>query len=186
MGAQGRRQSAETTQWDPLPAIGKSLARFAAGKVVGFLAGLLLLPIVVAATRATNGSLHLVFGLCVVSMFMALAQAAGALFAARGKSAVGPLALTFKYWFVLPLLALWPLLGLAGIADDDKQPMLTGVAIGVTLILTLWLAWGLIARRRPHLKYHPARLKGLHWYLRLTMNVGGLIGGLAAIGIVNR
>jgi hypothetical protein len=177
---------AETRQWDPLPAIGKSLGRFAAGKLAGFLASLFLLPIVVAASRATNGSIHLVLGLCVFSVFMALAQSAGALFASRGKSAVTPLALTFKYWFVLPLLALWPLLSAAGIADGDKQPMLTGVAIGLAVILTLWLGWAVIARRQPSLKYHPGRLKGLRWYVRLTMNAGGLIGGLAAIGLVNR
>jgi hypothetical protein len=116
---------------------------------------------------------------------MAFAQSAGAVFASRGTSAAAPLALTVKYWFVLPLLALWPLLSVAGIADGDKQPMLTGAAIGVVAVLMLWLGWALIARRRPGLKYHPGRLKGQRWYLRLTMNAGGLIGGLLAIGIVH-
>jgi hypothetical protein len=173
-------------QWNPLPTIGKFLARFAAGKLAGFLAGLVLLPIVLTATRATNGWIHLVLGLCVCSVFMALAQSAGALLASRGKSAVAPLALTAKLWFVIPFLALWPVLSAAGISDDDKQPMLTGVAAGLVVVILLWAGWGLIARRRPGLKYDPGQLKGWQWYLRLTMNAGGLIGGLAAIGIVNR
>lgn len=112
-------------------------------------------------------------------------QSAGALFASRGSSAVVPLALTVKFWALLPMLLLWPLLSVAGISNDDKQPMLTGVAIGVIVVLALWLGWALIARRRLSLKYHPGRLKGRQWYLRLTMNAGGLIGGLTAIGIVN-
>ena len=176
----------ETQQWNPLPAIGRFLARFAVRKLVGFVVGLVLLPIMVAATRATNGWIHLVLGLGVFSVFMALAQSAGALLASRGKSAVAPLALTSKFWFVIPLLALWPVLSAAGISDEDKQPMLTGVAAGVVVVMVLWIGWGLIARRRPGLKYHPGRLKGWQWYLRLTTNAGGLIGGLAAIGIVNR
>ena len=126
------------------------------------------------------------FGLCVISLFMALAQSAGALFASRGTSALVPLALTAKFWFLLPLIALWPLLSVAGVGDDDKQPMLTGAMIGVLVILALWVGWALIARRQPRLKYQPGRLVGRRWYLRLTMNAGGLIGGLAAIGIVNR
>jgi hypothetical protein len=127
-----------------------------------------------------------VLGLCVVSVFMALAQSAGALFASRGKSAVTPLALTIKFWFLIPLLTLWPLLSLAGISDDDKQPMLTGAAIGLVVVLALWLGWAQIARRRPSLKYQPGHLIGWPWYLRLTMNAGGLIGGLVAIGIIDR
>jgi hypothetical protein len=99
---------------------------------------------------------------------------------------VAPLALTSKFWFVIPLLALWPVLSAAGISDEDKQPMLTGVAAGVVVVMVVWIGWGLIARRWPGLKYHPGRLKGWQWYLRLTTNAGGLIGGLAAIGIVNR
>jgi hypothetical protein len=178
--------SAETGSWDPLPAIGRFLARFTAGKLVGLLAGLLLLPIVVSAARATHGWPHLALGLCVCSAFMAVAQAAGAVFASRRGPAVAPLALTLKYWFVLPLLGLWPLLSVAGIADDDKQPMLTGVAIGVGVVLALWLSWALIGNRWPGWKYRPHVLRGWQWYLRLTMNAGGLIGGLAAIGIINR
>jgi hypothetical protein len=175
----------ETRRWDPLPAIGKFLARFLAGKVASILAGLLLLPIVVAAARATHGWVHLVLGLCVFSGFMALMQTAGAYVASRGRSAAAPLAMTFKYWFVVPLFALWPLLSAAGIADRDKQPMLTGVAIGVVLVLTLWVGWALIGNRWPGLKYHPGVLRGGQWYLRLTLNAGGLIGGLAAIGITH-
>ena len=177
--------SAQTQDWNPLPAIGKFLARFVAGKLVGFVAGLLLLPIVVAAARATNGWIHLVLGLCVFSLVMALGQAAGALLASRGKSAVVPLALTSKFWLVIPLLGLWPLLSVAGVSDDDKQPLLSGAAAGLVTVLVLWLGWGLIARRWPGLKYQPGRLKGWQWYLRLSMNAGGLIGALAVIGIVN-
>jgi hypothetical protein len=173
-------------RWDPLPAIGRSVARFTAGRVAGFLGGLVVLPVVVAAARATHGWVHLVLGLGVCSAFMALAQSAGALLASRGTSAAAPLALTVKYWFVLPLFALWPLLGLAGIADDDKQPLLSGAAVGVVVVLALWVIWALIANRRPGLRYHPGGLKGRRWYLRVTMNAGGLIGGLAAIGLINR
>jgi hypothetical protein len=176
----------EARRWDPLPAIGKFVARFTAGKVAGFLGSLVVLPIVVAAARATHGWVHLFLGLGVCSAFMALAQSAGALVASRGTSAAAPLALTFKYWFVLPLFALWPLLGLAGIADDDRQPMLSGVAVGVVVVLALWVIWALIANRRPGLEYHPGGLKGRRWYLRVTMNAGGLIGGLAAIGVIKR
>jgi hypothetical protein len=172
-------------QWDPLPAIGRSAVRFTAGKLAGFLAGLVVLPVVVAATRATRGWEHLLLGLGVCCVFMALAQSAGAVLASRGTSAVAPLALTVKFWFVVPLLALWPVLGVAGIADADKQPMLTGVAAGVVSVLALWVAWALIARRWPGMKYHPGGLRGRRWYLRLTMNAGGLIGGLAAIGLVH-
>jgi hypothetical protein len=176
----------EAQQWNPLPAITKLLARFAVRKLVGSLAALLLLPIVVAAARATNGWIHLVLGLCVFSVVMALSQSAGALLASRGKSAVVPLALTSKFWLVIPFLALWPLLSVAGISDHDKQPMLTGVAVGLATVMALWTGWGVIARRWPGLKYHPGRLLGWQWYLRLTMNAGGLIGGLVAIGILNR
>lgn len=171
--------------WNPLPAIVKFLARFAAGRLVGVLATLLLLPIVVAAARATNGWIHLVLGLCVFAVVMALGQSAGALLASRGKSAVVPLLLTSKFWLLMPFLALWPLLSVAGISDDDKLPMLSGVAVGLAAVMVVWPGWGLVGRRWPGLKYHPGRLLGWQWYLRLTMNVGGLIGGLAAIGIVN-
>lgn len=175
-----------TQQWDPLPSIGRFIARFAAGRLVGFLAGLFLLPILVAAARATNGWPHLVLGLCVFSVFMGLSQSAGALLASRGRAAVAPLALTAKFWLVLPFLALWPLLSAAGISDDDKQPMLTGVAAGLAVVVVAWTGWFLVAHRMHALTYHPGRLKGWQWYLRLTMHAGGLLGGLAAIGIANR
>ena len=73
----------------------------------------------------------------------------------------------------------------AGIADDDKQPMLTGVAAGAATVMALWVGWALVARWRPGLRYHPGHLVGWQWYSRLTMNVGGLLGGLVAIGIVH-
>jgi hypothetical protein len=176
----------DTPEWDPLPAIGKSAVKFVAGKVAGLLASLLLLPVGVAAARATGGWVHLLLGLGVFCLLMALAQAGGALLAARGWSAAGPLVLIAKVWVIIAIVAIWPLLSLAGVSDQDKQPMLSGVAAGAAFVLVLWLGWGLAGRLRPGLKYDPAYLRGWQWYLRLSMNLGGLVGGLAAIGIVHR
>jgi hypothetical protein len=177
--------SAETQQWNPLPAIGKFLAKVVVRKVVSAVAGVLLLPIVISAARATNGRIHLVLGLLVVSIFMAIAQSVGALLVVRGERAIAPLALTAKYWLFLPIFALWPLLSLAGISDDNKWSMVLGVLIGIMFAIAVWTGWGLIGRRHPSLKYQPGRLKGWRWYLRLSMNFAGLIGGLAGIGVMN-
>ncbi|MER6496102.1 hypothetical protein [Streptomyces griseorubiginosus] len=175
----------ETQQWNPLPAIGKFTAKAAVRAAVSRAVLAVLLVLAVAATRATHGWIHLVLGLVVVSTFMAIAQSAGALLAARRKQALVPLAFTAKYWLLLPMLMLWPMLSLAGISDDDKQPMLLGVLVGIIAVYALWSCWGLLVRRRPAFKYHPARLKGWQWYLRISTNIGGLIGGFAGIGIVN-
>ncbi|MFI1408782.1 hypothetical protein ACH4Y0_02405 [Streptomyces sp. NPDC020707] len=178
--------SLETQEWDPLPAIGKFSAKTAVRSTVSFVVlHLILLPIVVAAAHATDGYVHLVLGLVAVSMFMAIAQSAGALLARHGKSATVPLALTAKIWLVVPVLALWPLLDLAGVSDDDRQPMMAGVALGLVFNMAIWVGWALIARRYPGIKYHPGRLKRKRWYLRVTLNIAGLIGGLAWIGLRN-
>ncbi|MET7809729.1 hypothetical protein ABZT26_02580 [Streptomyces sp. NPDC005395] len=146
---------------------------------------LILLPIVIAAARATHGWVHLVFGLLAVSVFMALAQSVGAFLAGRGKSAMVPVALTAKFWLFIPVLTLWPLLDLAGVSDHDKQPMMAGVLLGLVVNMVIWFGWALIARRYEGIKYHPGRLKGWRWYLRLSANIAGLIGGLVGIGLAN-
>ncbi|MEU2787321.1 MULTISPECIES: hypothetical protein [Streptomyces] len=178
--------SVETREWDPLPAIAKFSAVTAVRGTASWIAlNVILLPMVIAAAQATHGYVHLVLGLVTVSMFMAIMQSVGAVLAGRGKSATVPLALTAKIWLILPVLVLWPLLDLAGVSDDDKRPMITGVLLGLVFNMAIWVGWALIARRRPGIKYHPGRLKRWRWYLRVSMNIAGVIGGLAGIGLRN-
>ncbi|MZD58718.1 hypothetical protein [Streptomyces sp. SID5606] len=178
--------SVEAREWDPTPALLKYGLKWAVTKAVtSIVLYLVLLPIVIAASRATHGWVHLVLGLLVASVFMALAQSVGAFLAGRGKSATVLVVLTAKFWLFAAVLALWPLLDLAGVSDDDKLSMMSGVLVGLAVILVIWVGWALIARRYEDIKHHPGHLKGWRWYLRLSMNVAGLIGGLVGIGLAN-
>ncbi|MGW4007987.1 hypothetical protein [Streptomyces sp. NPDC004763] len=111
---------------------------------------------------------------------MALAQSVGALLALHWPSGVIPLVMAGGCW-----LFLWPLLDVVGVSVDDRLPLGAGVLAGIVVSMVIWISWGLLARRFERIKYHPGRLKGRRWYVRLSLHVAAWIGGLVGIGLAN-
>lgn len=173
--------SAGAQEWNPLPALLKFSVKTVITRAVFWVVlHLIMLPIAIAAARATHGWVHLVFSLLTMSVFMALAQSVGALLALHWPSGVIPLVMAGACW-----LFLWPLLDVVGVSDDDKLSLATGVLAGIVVSVVIWISWGLLARRFERIKYHPGRLKGWRWYARLSLHVAGWIGGLVGIGLAN-
>lgn len=145
----------------------------------GTLAALLAASIL--AARATSGALRLSFGVLVFAAFIGLGQALGARLASKGSRVGFVFFLSAKWWLIATLVLLRPILGLAGIPNEQSLRMLVGAAFGLGVVFSTWLGWLLLARRRPDLLYLPGSLP--RWWLRGTMLAGGMVGIVVALAL---
>ena len=167
----------------PLPVLRKVANGWAQDKVTKGIDWVLvaLLGASVLAARATDGALRLAFGVLVFAAFVGVGQVLGARLADRSARKGFGFFLSGKWWFIALLVVLPTVLGLAGIAYDQALRMLVGAAIGLGAVVTVWLGWLLVARRRPDLLYLPETPP--LWWLRGTSHAGALLGVIIALAL---